>query len=90
MLVANMSYSEDWETITADKTASEMWTAAQSSIILAKSVFTGMTRIELVTTAEYSDEDGYMFTVGSNYTLYATTGTDYPSSANGGGGESNS
>lgn len=85
VLVVNMSYSEDLETITADKTASEMWSAAQSGIILAKSAFTGMTRIELVTTAEYSDETGYIFAVGSNYSLYASAGTDYPSNSGGGG-----
>lgn len=76
-LLVNGTYDEQSDTTVLDKTAAEIWAAAQSGIVLVKEVNDVETVISPLLSAYSSENGSYNFeTRRDGYD--AATGTDYP------------
>ena len=78
VLVVNLTYDENEDTYTADKTAGEMWSAFQSGGVLLIETADDGTFASLVVNASLQDS-GYRFLDAAGfYILEAETADDYP------------
>ena len=80
VLVVNVSYDYDTDVYTCDKTASKMWSAFTTGIIVFSLSADGTEQKSVCTMASYG-VDGYAFdNARGDFNLVAENGTDYPES----------
>lgn len=74
VLVVHIALNDDYWV--CDKTASEIWTATQSGIVLF--MFGDSTEGTIYSLKSAANDAGYSFGFGDSYIATATNGTDYP------------
>lgn len=74
VLVVHIALNDDYWV--CDKTASEIWTATQSGVVLF--MFGDSTEGAIYSLKSAENAGGYSFGFGDSYLATATNGTDYP------------